>query len=149
MKLLSLDLSTRSSGFSVLNNGVVVDYGTVKSSDKDFLVRGHDMAEGIKNLCEIHGGFDKVVVEELKVLTNQKVLVMLGIVQGMVLRELKDTPVYFVKPSVWRKPFGLNGKRDDAKKKAIAWCTTNGFPVNNDDEAEAILIGKFFTGHRG
>ena len=51
--------------------------------------------------------------------------------------------VEFVSPTVWRKQFSLNGKREEAKRKAIALCTNLGYKVKNDDEAEAILIGLF------
>lgn len=141
VKVLALDLSTRSSGYCVIKSGSVVDFGTIKSNDKDFLVRGQYMAEFIRLLCEKYGKFDKVIVEELKVISNQKTLVMLGIVQGMVIREIKDSEIIFVTPSSWRKKFHLNGKRAEAKKKAIELCTIKGYTVKNDDEAEAILIG--------
>ena len=42
-----------------------------------------------------------------------------------------------------RKPYGLNGKRAEAKKKAIALCEDKGLSVSNDDEAEAILLGLY------
>lgn len=143
VKVLALDLSTRSSGFCVLENGSVIEYGTITSQDKDFVVRGQYMAEFIRVLCEKYGKFDKVVIEELKVISNQKTLVKLGIVQGMVLRELNNILVEFISPTVWRKPFSLNGKREEAKKKAIALCKSLGYAVENDDEAEAIIIGLY------
>lgn len=143
VKILSLDLSTKSSGYCVISNDSVIDYGTIASQDKDFTVRGQYMAEFVRLLCEKYGKFDKVVIEELKVISNQKTLVMLAIVQGMVLRELNNNLVEFVSPTVWRKQFSLNGKREEAKRKAIALCTSLGYKVKNDDEAEAILIGLF------
>ena len=141
VKVLALDLSTRSSGYCVIKSGSVVDFGTIKSNDKDFLVRGQYMAEFIRLLCEKYGKFDKVIIEELKVISNQKTLVMLGIVQGMVIREVRDSEVVFVTPSSWRKQFNLNGKRAEAKKKAVDLCVVTGYSVKNDDEAESILIG--------
>lgn len=143
VKVLSLDLSTKSSGFCVFNNGKIVEYGTIKSNDKDFLVRGQYMAEFVRLLCEKYGKFDKVVIEELKIISNQRTLVMLGIVQGMVIREVRDSEIVFIAPTVWRKKFHLNGKREDAKRKAIALCRFKGFETNSDDEAEAILLGMF------
>lgn len=143
VKILSLDLSTKSSGFCVFDNDKIVEYGTIKSNDKDFLVRGQYMAEFVMLLCEKYGKFDKVVIEELKIISNQKTLVMLGIVQGMVIREVRYSDIVFVMPTVWRKKFHLNGKREDAKRKAIALCKSKGFDTNSDDEAEAILLGMF------
>ena len=143
VKILALDISTKSSGYCVIENGKVKDYGTITSDEKDFLDRGQYMAEFIRLLCEKYGTFDYAYIEELKVISNQRTLEMLGIVQGMIIRELKNSDVSLVPPTVWRKPYGLNGKRAEAKKKAIAICEDKGFTVKNDDEAEAILLGLY------
>lgn len=143
VKILALDISTKSSGYCVIENGRVKDYGTITSDEKDFLDRGQYMAEFIRLLCEKFGKFDYAYIEELKVISNQRTLEMLGIVQGMIIRELKNSDVSLVPPTVWRKPYGLNGKRAEAKKKAIAICEDKGFTVHNDDEAEAILLGLY------
>lgn len=103
------------------------------------------MAEFVRVLFSKYGSFDIVVIEELKVLKNQKVLAMLGIIQGMVIRECFSSQVEFIPPTVWRKPYGLNGKREEAKKKAIQFCKDKGVEVSSDDEAEAILLGKYFS----
>lgn len=145
MKILSLDISTRSTGYTIFNNGVAVEIGTIGNNSNDFLERGNYMAEFVRLLREKYDRFDNVVVEELKVLNNQKVLVMLGIVQGMIIRELRDTPVTFVAPTVWRKHFGLNGKREKAKKGAISLCKKLYVDVKNDDEAESYLIALYFS----
>ena len=127
----------------MFNNHKVIEYGTIKSDEYSFIERGQYMAEFVRLLCEKYGQFDKVYIEELKVISNQKTLVMLGIVQGLVIRELRNSTVSLIPPTVWRKPYGLNGKRAEAKKKAIELCVDNGFSVSNDDEAEAILLGLY------
>lgn len=129
----------------MLEDGKIIDYGTIKSNDPDYVIRGHYMAEFVRVLFSKYGSFDIVVIEELKVLKNQKVLAMLGVIQGMVIRECFSSQVEFVPPTMWRKPYGLNGKREEAKKKAIQYCKDKGVEVNTDDEAEAILLGKYFS----
>lgn len=129
----------------MLEDGKIIDYGTFKSNDPNYVIRGHYMAEFVKVLFSKHSDFDIVVIEELKVLKNQKVLAMLGVIQGMVIRECFNSQVELVPPTVWRKPYGLNGKREEAKKKAIQYCKDKGVDVNTDDEAEAILLGKYFS----
>ena len=145
MKILSLDISTTSTGYTVFQNGVALEIGTIANQNKDLLERGNYMAEFVRLLREKYGKFDHVVVEELKVLKNQKVLVMLGIVQGLILRELRDSPVTFVAPTVWRKHFGLNGERKKAKQGALALCEKLFVEVANDDEAESYLIALYFS----
>lgn len=139
MVILSLDISTRSTGYAITEDGKLLDYGTLKSSNSDFLKRGFEIRE---QLLSVLNKFtpDVVVVEELKVLTNQKVLVKLGIVNGIVLSPFKTIPTLFIPPSVWRSEYGLNKKRTEAKKQAIKIASKYA-EVENDDEAEAILIG--------
>lgn len=145
MKILSLDLSTRSTGYAVYINNKLKEYGTITPNKKDdLLARGNYTAEQVRLLVLKYGHFDKVVVEELKVISNQKVLVMLGIVTGMVVRELQDSDLTFLPPTSWRKTFGINGKREIAKKKAIDLCVNRGLSIKTDDEAEAILLGESF-----
>ena len=122
MKILSLDLSTKSSGYAVFEDEKLIDYGVIKSTDEDLLVRGNYMAEFVRLLCEKYGKFDLVGIEELKIYKNQETLVKLAQVQGMVLRELKDQEVKFISPTVFIKEFNLKGKIADAKYKAIELC---------------------------
>ena len=145
MKLLSLDISTLSTGYAVYVNNTLKEFGTVTNSKKDeILTRGNNIAEQVRLLVIKYGHFDEVAVEELKVISNQSVLVKLGIVTGMVVRELQDSTVTFLPPTTWRKTFGINGKREIAKKKAIDLCLKKGYNVKNDDEAEAILLGESY-----
>lgn len=144
MKILSLDLSTKSSGYAIFEDEKLIESGVIRNSDNDLLVRGNYMAEFVRLLCEKYGRFDLVGIEELKVLSNQATLVKLAQVQGMVLRELKDQEVKFVMPTVWRKGFKLNVKRADAKARAIELCTELGYTVECDDDAEAVLLGIYF-----
>lgn len=144
MKLISLDISTRSTGYCVSVNNKIKEYGTLASSHKDHLVRGNSMADNINLLVKKYGTFDKVVVEELKVSRNLHTTVMLANVQGLILRELSPSPTEFVAPTVWRKLYKINGKREEAKKKAISLVKSKGYEVKNDDEAEAILLLNFF-----
>ena len=148
MKLLSLDISTKSTGYAVYKDSTLVEFGVCAPVSKSHLSRGNAMAEFFGELIAKHN-VDCVVIEELKVLKNVKVTVMLAQVQGLILRELRGLPVTFVMPTVWRKPFELNGKREEAKKHAIGWCKAHGYDVSCDDDAEAIILGKYFLKTQG
>lgn len=144
MKVLSLDISTKSTGYSVWINNKLVEHGCFGSSDCDFIERAKQMTEGVSLLSQHTGKFDVVVIEELKVLTNQKTLVMLAIVQGMFIKTLEHSSVVFVKPTEWRKFFSIKGKRKEMKRQALDICEYLGIDVANDDEAEAILLGRYY-----
>lgn len=143
--LLSLDISTRSTGYAILDhNGKVVTHNVISPRNDSYLERAQEMAEQVRLLLHSYP-IKRVIIEELKVLRNQKTLVCLAITQGVIIRELNDLAINFVGPSVWRKLFKLSGlKRAEAKKHAISLCRRKGHDVICDDDAEAILIGEYF-----
>lgn len=143
--LLSLDISTRSTGYAILNSaGKVVTHNVISPKHDSYLERAQDMAEQIRLLLHSYP-IKRVIIEELKVLKNQKTLVCLAITQGIILRELNGLSINFVGPSVWRKLHKLSGlKRAEAKKHAISLCQRKGHDVICDDDAEAILIGEYY-----
>ena len=138
--LLSLDISTRSTGYAILDhNGQVVTHNVISPRNDSYLERAQE------RLLLHSYPIKRVIIEELKVLKNQKTLVCLAITQGVIIRELNDLAINFVGPSVWRKLFKLSGlKRAEAKKHAISLCQRKGHDVVCDDDAEAILIGEYF-----
>lgn len=141
---LALDLSSSSTGWAVYKDGSCVEHGVVKPRNKSaFFYRAVETARLVEELAKMYK-VDTVIIEELKVLKNQKTLVKLGILHGFVISKLSHLKLYYVAPSVWRSYFKCNGKREEAKAKALTYCRANGFDVDNDDEAEAILIGRFY-----
>ena len=52
MKILSLDLSTKSSGWAVFENDNLIDYGCITSSSTDLIKRIQIMTNGIKEILE-------------------------------------------------------------------------------------------------
>ena len=145
MKILSLDISTTSTGFAVIDNGLVKEYGTFSYTNSDFVIRCQRMADYLSEVLDKHPDISKVVIEELKVGKNMATAVKLAIAQGVLLRELKGIHTTFVGPTVWRRHFGINDKREEAKLKALELVGKLGYAVKNDDEAEAILLGLFFS----
>lgn len=144
MAFISLDTSTKKTGYAVYSDtGELLTSGVVTNSSDDYIVRANFMADFLGELSQIYGA-THLCIEELKVLKNQKTLTMLAITQGIILRELSHLPVQFVAPNVWRSLFKIPNKRADAKKKAISLVERNLGKTVTDDEAEAILIGRFF-----
>lgn len=142
--LISLDISTKSTGYAIFHSsGSLITSGVLTSKHSDFLVRGNSMADEIQALVEEYE-VTQAVIEELKVLKNQKTLTRLAIVQGLIIRGLKKCSIDFVSPSVWRSKYSIPRERDKAKKRALE--LVEGILPNGvtDDEAEAYLIGKYF-----
>ena len=65
MKLLSLDLSTKSSGWAIFTDGDLKDHGCITSSSTDLIKRIHIMADAIDEILQ-NNEIDKIIVEEVR-----------------------------------------------------------------------------------
>lgn len=141
---ISLDISTKNTGYAVFDeHGNLLDSGVISSSSKNYLDRANMMADYVSTVSAKYQ-VKEACIEELKVLRNQKTLAMLGITQGIIIRELHDTDITFVPPSVWRSLFHIPKKREEAKRKAIEIVKNELHKTVTDDEAEAILLGRYY-----
>lgn len=66
MKLLALDLSTKSSGYAVFDSGELKDYGCFTSSSTDLIKRIQIMTDGIKSIIEKYPDINKIITEEVR-----------------------------------------------------------------------------------
>ena len=64
--VLSLDLSTKSSGWAIYEDKKLKDYGCITSASTDVIKRIHIMIDNIKNIIENNKDIKKIVVEEVR-----------------------------------------------------------------------------------
>lgn len=154
MYLLSLDLSTKSSGWAVFNNGELIDYGCITASSTDLIKRIHKMTDEINSLVFNKYPINKIVAEEVRPeggygVGNQKTHKALMWLQAAVAFMLHDNyptvELEYIYPSSWRASLGIkNGrgiKRQTLKEADIEFVK-NKYRINvNDDVADAICIG--------
>lgn len=161
MILLSIDGSTKSTGWALFEDKKLISSGRIKAKDdeKDFRMRVKYM---MKRLDEVIRAYhpDKVVMEDVPLKKGTtKTSIMLGVLQGCILGlcATHDIFIDFIPVSTWRSDLGLfdgtvEGKtRDSMKKKSIEFanekfglCLKYVSPSstkNEDDEADAICIG--------
>lgn len=153
--LLSLDLSTKSSGWAVFNNGELINSGCVTSSSTDLIKRIHIMTGEIQTLLNHYSDIDTIVVEEVRPeggygVGNQKthkaLMYLQAALEFLIHDEFnKKIKIEYIYPSSWRASCGIkNGrgiKRTSLKEADIEFVKeTYGITVN-DDEADAICIG--------
>jgi Holliday junction resolvasome RuvABC endonuclease subunit len=170
MKLLSLDLSTKSSGFAIFESGKLQKSGviprqTYKGHSKDkYPTKSAKlsklMAEKVAELVE-EVDPDFIVIEEISVggkqgTTQVKSLPVLhGILMYLIIDRIDTT--YFMPPGGKMKSHGveLSGwrnvlkpklrKNGDWKKSSIKRVEDDfGIKCATDDESDAILIGASF-----
>ena len=154
MYLLSLDLSTKSSGWAVFNNGELIDYGCITASSTDLIKRIKKMTDELQISALNKYEIGKVIVEEVLPeggygVGNQKTHKALMWLQAAVAFMLHDNyptvELEYIYPSSWRASLGIkNGrgiKRQTLKEADIEFVKTK-YRINvNDDVADAICIG--------
>ena len=63
--ILSLDLSTKSSGWAVFENGELMDHGCITSASTDLIKRIHIMTDAIEQLLNRYE-IKTIIVEEVR-----------------------------------------------------------------------------------
>lgn len=145
--ILALDVSTTSTGYALYVGDKLTKFGFIKPTGKDWLVRVRKMADKVAELDKDYS-IDTVVIEDTFFLKNIKTVKKLCLAQGILLGQLPKANLIQVFPNTWKKHFGLGkGKatRDEQKQTSISVAETLfliGYGIN-DDEADAILMGRY------
>ena len=159
MKVISLDLSTKNTGFAVFDNNNLIDYGCYSASSQDVVTRIYKIVDKLQNLLSKHSDTEKIIIEEVRPENTQygvgnlhthKVLMWL---QAKVIFMLHDSfpkvQIEYVYPSEWRKACGIRTgrsiKRESLKAADIDFVYQQYGVKTDDDTADAIGIGHAFV----
>lgn len=152
MTYLSLDLSTKSTGWAVFTDGNLVDYGLLTASSTDLVVRIQKIILGLKPIVEKYKPME-VVLEEVpppsearRNLQTHRALMWLQGAVGILLHEIdKKIKMNYIYPSEWRAACGIKTGpkvlREAQKQYDISFVEKKFNLSVNDDIADAIGIG--------
>lgn len=158
MIYISLDPSTKSTGYGIFEDDKLLEYGVWQPSD-DFEWRGkiNYLSSQLHNLINTYkaDGFEVVVIAEcpIKTIQNSVTLERLFSLHGsiMAVAHLDEVPFIPVEVSGWRKALGLakDISRGEDKKKILKERSVNmandiyGLDLNlsDNDISDALLIG--------
>lgn len=119
MRLLSLDMSTKKTGYAIFNNGKLEKYDLIEAKEQDILSRIMQMYLHIQELIEKQK-IDCLVCEDVPVSqhSNLEVGKNLCILQGclLVLSNLHNLELNRLKPTEWRAQISLNHTEYTCKK---------------------------------
>lgn len=155
MTIISLDLSTKSSGYAVFESGRLVESGVVTASSTDVIKRIQLITDKLNNIFKKYPHVDKVILEEVRPdgrgsgVGNQHTQKVLMWLQASIIFLLHDSyseaEIVYTYPSEWRKKCGIQtgrGVRRDSLKVADIEFVKGKYGLSvNDDEADAICIG--------
>jgi len=145
MNVLSLDLSTTETGYSVCKDGTIACFDIIKPHNKlDAISRSFIIAQEIEKLL-LKYSVEEIIIEDSYIAFASSAM-LLGKLHGMVaylsFLYLKKQPIWITATHV-RKVMGIRGiKRGKEGKKDIIYLVNQlGFPlVTNDNVADAILL---------
>ena len=159
MKILALDLSTKSSGYAVFEDTELIDYGCFTSSSIDLIKRIKIMTDGIKTVLDQHPTIGKIIVEEVRpegtgygvgnLKTHRALMWLQAAIAFMIHDSYEKIEIEYIYPSSWRASIGIKTgrgiKRTTLKQKDIEFVKEKWNIDVNDDIADAICIGYSFV----
>lgn len=164
MRLLSLDLSISSTGYSVYevvekNSFEILTYGRIPTNKIDFLFNGEYCEDkrtnyigDVVNTIIQDYQIDKIVIENTFVGGNNSISMSLKKLVGVVSRVCYlqgIVPVYML-ASQWRKILGINGKKNEKKIATYEFVRDNIIDIGelkstgkdkNEDKYDSLAIG--------
>lgn len=155
MNVLSIDASTKSTGWAIFEDNNLKSYGCITASSSDLINRIHKMINELDKILS-DNKIDKIILEEVRPeqgLQNIKTHKALMYLQAEIVILAHDKyptiEIEFLYPSEWRKICGIktgSGIRRESLKPADIAFVKNTYKINvNDDIADAIGIGYAFV----
>lgn len=151
MKILALDQASRTSGYSVFEDGKLITYGKFTYEDDDFGVRLNKIRHKVNELILQHK-VDKLVFEDIQLQNNiinnvdtfKKLAEVFGVIYELATElQLSNEAVV---ASSWKSALGIKGRdRSAQKKNAQEWVTKTYGVKPTQDECDAICIGMYAT----
>ena len=153
MNILSLDLSTKSTGWAYFEENELKAHGCITASSTDLINRIQKIINELKKeTAEFK--ISKVVVEEVRpeggygvgnLKTHRALMWLQAAIAFWIHDDMPSIDIDYIYPSSWRATLGIkNGrgiKRQTLKEADIEYVQ-NKYNINvNDDEADAICIG--------
>lgn len=158
MKVLSIDASTKSSGWAVFDDTMLLDHGCITASSTDLIKRIHKMTQGLEEIIKKYN-IETIVLEEVLPdmwgnkktnLTTYKALMYLQAeINVMIHDNGYKVSIEYVYPNEWRAKCGIKTgsgiKREALKAADIKFIYETYGCVVNDDEADGIGIGHAYV----
>ena len=148
MKVISMEQSTRVSGWSYFEDGEYITSGVIDMSKSKLNTdeRSFEMAKELWKVLKKYKP-EHLILEDTQKQNNVKTVIVLARLQGMVIgyAEAHKVHTYILLPSQWRAALhfsqGPKVKREELKRQSLNYVKENFGLELIEDEAEAVAIG--------
>ena len=148
--LLSLDQSTKKTGFCIVKNGKYYKSGVlVVNENEKAYERMRLMNEEISELISKVKP-DYVVFEQIQFQHNYSTYRQLAQLQGIIMAYLftHDIPFTVIESTAWKSFIGITGKKREEQKKNTQKFVLDKYGLDvTDDEADSIGIAEWSIAH--
>lgn len=162
MNILAIDASTRSSGWAIYKDEKMIDCGCITASSTDLVARIKKIISDFDSVLQEHS-IEVIILEEVrpgdaeergiahpvKNTTYKALMYLQAAITFLVHEKYKKIKIEYVYPSEWRKVCGIHTgrgiKRQELKEKSIEFAFNKYGVKVNDDIADAIGIGYYYT----
>ena len=155
MRILSIDASTKSSGWAIFEDTKLVDYGMVTASSTDLIKRIHKIVDGFDEILS-KNQIDTIILEEVRpenglqnIKTHRALMWLQGQIAVMTHDNHATVTIEYVYPNEWRSKCGIKtgaGVKRQSLKPADIKFVKDTYNLNvNDDIADAIGIGHAYV----
>ena len=152
MNLLSLDMSTKSTGYAIYKHNKLIQYNYISASSSDLFNRIKVMLNSINKILSQNLDLQYVIMQEVRqegkfinIKTYKALMYLQGCLQMIIHEKFKHLQTDFMYPSQWRRVCkikqGPSIKRPQQKEYDIQWVKDNFNIIVNDDIADAIGLG--------
>lgn len=149
MKVISMDQSTRCSGYAVFEDGKYITSGVIdmNKSKLDTDKRSFEMAKELWKVIKKHKPEHLILEDTQQQNGNVKTVIILARLAGMVVgyAEAHNVKTHILLPSQWRKALsysqGPKVKRRELKQQSINYVKEHFGLELVEDEAEAVALG--------
>lgn len=149
MKVISMDQSTRVSGWSYFEDGEYITSGVIDMSKSKLNTdeRSFEMAKELWKVLKKYKPEHLILEDTQQQNGNVKTVIILARLAGAVLgyAEAHGVKTHIVLPSKWRAALGYNQgpkvKRQELKQQSIDYVKEHFGLERSEDECEAIVIG--------
>ena len=155
MRILSLDASTKSTGFAIFNETKLETYGCLTASSTDLVKRISKIITELEQVLS-QNTIDKIILEEVRpeqglqnLKTHKALMYLQAAIVFLVHERFNTIEIEYVYPNEWRKACGIKTgsgvRRETLKPKDIQFVKDNYNIIVNDDIADAIGIGHAYV----
>ena len=151
MRILALDQASRTSGWSVFEDGKLLDYGKFTAEQTDIGDRLYYIRKQVIGLIDKYD-IEEVIFEDIQlqgnVANNVATFKALAEVFGVLYELFTEIkmPRTAVLSTVWKSALGIKGRDRTAQKKAAQVWVEHTYGVRpTQDECDAICIGAYYN----